>query len=60
MKNSQILALKELVHQSPDYLEQNMNIELPKILPPAPYIGDSGGELETAKDLLRGQRSIIH
>jgi hypothetical protein len=55
MKNSEILALTELVNQTPNYLEDNINMEADaEEAIPAPYIGEKGGEFESAKDLLYG------
>jgi hypothetical protein len=58
MKNLE--GVKDIVHQSKGYLEDNMVVDELKQAPRASYIGDKGDKITSAKELLYGQRSKKH
>jgi hypothetical protein len=52
-----LAGVQDVVYQSLGYLEDNMTIEAQKKTIVAPFIGDKGSEVKTAKELLYGARS---
>jgi hypothetical protein len=49
--------VKPVVEEEPNFLEENLSTEEPKIIIPKDYIGDKGGLIKSAKELLFGERS---
>ena len=53
-------GVKSIVNQSLGYVEENMRLPPAKASIRAPYIGDKGSNIESAKELLYGTRSKKH